>query len=69
MDVYWENKPYECYLVNNNKYFEANGVKVINAGDGDWSTRARIALEEITGKKVVSGKNFLQNIDDKKKLN
>tara|TARA_B110000027_G_C16108173_1_gene296332 strand:- start:1363 stop:2190 length:828 start_codon:yes stop_codon:yes gene_type:complete len=54
MDINWENKPYECYLVNNNKYFEAKGVKVINAGNGDWSTRARIALEEITTPHVMT---------------
>ena len=54
MDFYWENKPYECYLVNNSKHFEAKGVKVINAGDGDWSTRARIALEEISTPHVMT---------------
>ena len=54
MDIYWENKPYECYLVNNSKPFVAKGVKVINAGDGDWSSRARIAMEEITTPHVMT---------------
>jgi hypothetical protein len=47
MNIYWEDKPYDVYLVNNSKHYEAKGVKVINAGDGDWSTRTRIALEQI----------------------
>ena len=36
---------------------------------GKIAKDARIALEQKTGKKVVTGKNFLQNPDDKKKLN
>jgi hypothetical protein len=35
---------------------------------GKIAKDARIALEEKTGKKVISDKNFLQNPDDKKKL-
>jgi len=36
---------------------------------GKIAKDARIALEQKTGKKVVTGKNFLQSPDDKKKLN
>lgn len=54
MGIYWKDKSYKCYLINNRKYFEAKGVKVINAGDGDWSTRARIALEQIETQYVMT---------------
>ena len=54
MDIYWKDKSYECYLVNNRKHFEVRNVKVINAGDGDWSTRARIALEQIETQYVMT---------------
>jgi len=47
MNIYWTDNSYDCYLVNNKKQFEAKGVKVINAGEGDWSSRARIALKLI----------------------
>lgn len=48
MDIYWPLKSFDCFLVNNNKEYKRDGVKVINAGDGDWSTRTKIALEHIT---------------------
>lgn len=47
LNIYWEDRLNESYLVNNRNQFECKGIKVINAGDGDWSTRARIALEQI----------------------
>ena len=46
--IYWKDIPYDFFLVSNNKDFKAKGVKVIKAGDSNWSTRARIALEQIT---------------------
>lgn len=36
---------------------------------GKIAKDARIALEEKTGKKIVNNNNFLQNSDDKKRLN
>lgn len=48
------------------KGFEEN--KLPAKKGGKIAKDARIALEEKTGKKVVSDKNFLQNPDDKKKL-
>ncbi len=51
----------------NAKGLEEN--KVPAKKGGKIAKDARIALEEKTGKSVVSNKNFLQNPDDKKKLN
>lgn len=48
------------------KGFEEN--KLPAKKGGKIAKDARIALEEKTGKKVISNKNFLQNPDDKKKL-
>ena len=48
MDIHWPLRSFDCFLVNNNKEYKRDGVKVINAGDGDWSTRTRLALEQIT---------------------
>ena len=48
------------------KGFEEN--KLPAKKGGKIAKDARIALEEKTGKKVVSDKNFLQNPDDKMKL-
>jgi len=47
MEYYWKDIPYECYLVNNKKQFDKKGVTVLNGGDGDWSARVRVTLENL----------------------
>jgi hypothetical protein len=47
---FWPDNKFQIYLVNNNKLYDRFGVNVINAGDGDWSTRCRIALNSIESK-------------------
>lgn len=51
---FWANCPYPIVLANNEKCFKADGLKVINCGkDAQWSTRTRMALENIETKYVL----------------
>ncbi|MBQ6244289.1 MAG: hypothetical protein IJK55_06205 [Bacteroidales bacterium] len=50
---FWPDCPYEIVLANNEKDLANNAVRVIHAGaDAQWSTRTRIALEQIETKYV-----------------
>ena len=53
-DKFWPNNNYQIYLVNNFKSYDKPGVKVLNAGSGDWSTRARYAFNNIPSKYVLT---------------
>lgn len=46
-EKYWPNCNFQCYLVNNSKQYNREGIIVINGGDKDWSSRFRIAIEQI----------------------
>ena len=51
--VNWPDCPFETVLANNEKDFNVEGVRVINCGkDALWSTRTRMALEQIETKYV-----------------
>jgi hypothetical protein len=51
---FWPDNKYECYLVNNFKKYDRKGVTVLNAGSGDWSSRARYALDFVSAKYVLT---------------
>jgi hypothetical protein len=53
-EKFWHNNNYQCYLVNNFKNYERSGVNVLNAGSGDWSSRAKYALENVPSKYVLT---------------
>lgn len=68
-ELNWPECKFDIYLVNNNLNYSRKGVNVINGGDSDWSTRARIAMNSINSKYFIL---FLEDfylpkkIDDKK---
>ncbi|HBN05429.1 MAG TPA: hypothetical protein DD434_06530 [Bacteroidales bacterium] len=53
-EKYWPNCNFQCYLVNNNKHYNRDGVVVINAGQGNWSSRFRIAVEQIESEYICT---------------
>lgn len=53
-DKFWPDNIYKLYLVNNYKNYDRSGVTVLNAGSGDWSSRARFALENVPSKYVLT---------------
>ena len=46
-ELFWPDCPYDTYLVTENYDYRLQGVNVIKAGNGNWSTRYRLALEKI----------------------
>lgn len=46
-EKYWSKCNFQCYLVNNSKRYNRDGVIVINGGDGNWNSRFRVAIEQI----------------------
>ncbi len=53
-NINWPDNEFECFLINNHKRFDRKGVKVINAGDSDWTSRARYALLNIHHEYVLT---------------
>lgn len=52
-EIFWPDCPYDTVLANNTIPYERDGVKTINCGkDAQWSSRTRIALQEIKTKYV-----------------
>jgi hypothetical protein len=51
---FWPDNNYQCYLVNNFKSYDRSGVTVLNAGSGDWSSRAKYALDMVPSKYVLT---------------
>lgn len=50
---YWPDCEFETVLVNNELIVDISGIKVINCGiNAQWSTRTRMALEQINTKYV-----------------
>lgn len=48
LNKYWADRPYPVYLANNVKQPRYHNVSVINCGaDAQWSTRTRMAVEQI----------------------
>lgn len=54
LTYYWPDCHYECYLINNHKKYDRKGINVINAGEYDWGSRARVSLEMINTKYVLT---------------
>lgn len=54
LDYYWKDRTFQCYLVNNEKAYERDGVYVINAGNYNWSARARVAANLIQSKYILT---------------
>jgi hypothetical protein len=53
-EKFWRDNNYQCYLVNNFKKYQRSGVIVLNAGSGDWSSRAKFALDTVPSKYVLA---------------
>ncbi len=53
-EKFWHDNNCDCYLVNNFKEYKRPGVIVLNAGGGDWSSRAKFALESVPCKHVLT---------------
>jgi hypothetical protein len=51
---FWPDNKYNYYLVNNFKSYDRKGVNVLNAGSGDWSSRAKYALENVSSNYVLT---------------
>jgi hypothetical protein len=54
MDFYWKDIDFNCYLINNSKEYKRTKVTTLNAGNGDWSSRARFALNTINSDYVLT---------------
>ena len=53
-EKFWPDCPYPIVLANNEKDFAASNLKVLNCGkEAQWSTRTRMALENIDTKYVM----------------
>lgn len=44
-EAFWPDCNFKTYLVNNHIPYQRDGMTTINAGDSDWSTRFRKAVE------------------------
>ncbi len=65
-ELNWPECKFDMYLVNNNLNYSRKGVNVINGGDSDWSTRARIAMNSIKSKYFIL---FLEDFYLPEKIN
>lgn len=52
-EIYWPDCPFETYLVTESVGYDREGVCVINAGFGNWSSRYRYAVNQIKTPYIV----------------
>jgi len=53
-EKFWPDNQYQCYLVNNFKDYDRSNIIVLNAGSGDWSSRAKYALDKVPSQYVLT---------------